>query len=221
MHCAHRYLSNTFWNLGVKASKMRDEFQASSEFFLRCASLCSVDQPEGLSRTKLLLMLGADALVLYSTQLWQQHGADRKQEIVANIERALTCIQRCRSLMMRPGPSENESERREDKGLPSLAVAECRARCLLIDATNADDTEALTSVLHATEQLQYTPPQCFVQIYQVGLPAASIESFDRYISPFVKRPHNGHFLWPHLHLTDICRFCRRLWCNTLSLHAVQ
>eukprot|EP01043_Picozoa_sp_COSAG02_P063796 COSAG02_NODE_9142_length_2314_cov_1.557562_2_plen_193_part_00 len=170
----HRYLFNTFWNLGLKASKAL-EYQACSDCFLRCASLCDVEQPEGLSNSKMLLMLGADALVLHSKQRWQHHGAERKQEIVVNIERALTCIQRCRSLMMRAVPSIDDSERKEDRGLPSLAVVECRARCLLIDTTNTDDKDALTSVVHAAEQLQSITSKYFVQMYEVSLREARID----------------------------------------------
>ena len=114
-------------------------------------------------------MLGADALVLHSTQRWQRSGTESKQEIIANLERALTCILRCRSLMLRPAPSETDSEHKQDAGLPYLAVIECRARCLLIDVTNTDDVDSLTSMLHAAEELQSPPPKCFVQIYDVSL----------------------------------------------------
>lgn len=152
-----------------------------------------MEQPEGLSNTKMLLMLGADALVLHSKQRWQHHGSEQTQEIVADIERALACIQRCRSLMMRPVPSVDDSERKEDKGLPSLAVVECRARCLLIDATNTDDTDALTSVLNAADQLESITPKCFVQIYEVSLREAPIDCFDCK-SPICRR----HYLLAHL-----------------------
>lgn len=168
-----RYLRNTIWNLGLKASKER-AFQACSDLFLRCAQLWNVEQPEGLERTKLLLMLGADALVLDSKERWQRSGTEAKQQIVGNIERALICIQRCRSLMMRSAPNQTSSANTEDPGLPHLAVVECRARCLLIDATNADDVDSLTSVLHAAEELQSTPSKCFVQIYDVSLNAGCI-----------------------------------------------
>ena len=164
----HRYLRNTMWNLGIHAAKAC-EFQACSDLFLRCAKLYNVEALEGLNRTKLLLMQSADALVLHSIQRWQRSGTEGTQEIVANLERALMCIQRCRSLMLRPAPIETDSEQKQDTGLPLLAVIECRARCLLIDATNTDDVNSLTSMLHAAEELQSPPPKCFVQIYDVSL----------------------------------------------------
>lgn len=172
--CLYRYLYNTIWNLGIKAAKTRD-FEACSELFLGCAQFCHVEQMEGLKRTKLNLVLGAETLVLYSKQLWHHNTTEEgKQAVVANLERALACVRRCRSLMMRSVSTENESEKKEDSGLPHLAVLECRALCFLIDVTETDHVEPLTAVLHAAEELQSASPKCFVQVFDVRLCASLI-----------------------------------------------
>ena len=53
-------------------------------------------------RSQLLLMLGADALLAHAKQAWQR--GSEGEAIIPHIERALSCVQRCRNLMGRAPP---------------------------------------------------------------------------------------------------------------------
>lgn len=170
---------------GIRSSKA-GEFEFTSTFFLRCAQLFSIDEEQGFKKTKLLLMLGADALLAHAKRAWQS-GAEG-EGVVSSIERALSCVQRCRSLMARAPPGSllltapatsmdvvsegvessiivNSSATTEDKGLPHLATMECRLRCLLIDVTQKEDEDSLKSILHAAEQLETANARTFLNIY--------------------------------------------------------